>query len=179
MLMIKLIKYFTIIILIPSALLSVYKLYKDYQFEKEVEQSWRESVTPIKKQYYEALQYARMEKEARKKEKQLLSQDHYGGTTPEETLKLFVEALKKKDAKLAAKYYLPWEWKKREVEMEKWVHDESVNLFLDAYKFGKIKKRPIVSGIAIEIYPEGEVQYHYTIDTILNKETGVWKIREF
>ncbi len=35
----------------------------------------------------------------------LMRQDTYGGKTPEETLKLFVEALKKEDIELAAKYF--------------------------------------------------------------------------
>lgn len=33
--------------------------------------------------------------------------DNYGGETPEETLRLFVEALEAKDLELASKYYLP------------------------------------------------------------------------
>ena len=36
---------------------------------------------------------------------ELMRQDTYGGKTPEETLKLFVEALKKEDIELAAKYF--------------------------------------------------------------------------
>lgn len=33
------------------------------------------------------------------------SEDPYGGTTPEETMRLFIEALKKGDTKLAEKYF--------------------------------------------------------------------------
>jgi hypothetical protein len=35
------------------------------------------------------------------------AKDTYGGATPEETLQLFVDALKKGDIELAAKYYIP------------------------------------------------------------------------
>lgn len=41
--------------------------------------------------------------------------DTYGGDTPEETLRLFVEALEAKDFNLAAKYYLP-EYQNQEAE---------------------------------------------------------------
>ena len=37
----------------------------------------------------------------------LYREDTYGGTTPQETLSLFIEALKKGDTDLAAKYFVP------------------------------------------------------------------------
>ncbi len=178
--MIKLVKYFTIIILIPSSLLAVYKLYKDYQFEKELDQSWRESVAPIKQQYYEALEYSRKVKEARKKEKQLLSQDHYGGKTPEETLAMFVEALKKKDAKLAAKYYLPWEWEEKQKWLEGYINEIGARKFIAAYEKQIINRDPdYFGGVALEIREDENDEYPYYIEFVLNKETGIWKIEKF
>jgi len=35
-----------------------------------------------------------------------MSEDTYGGKTPEETLNLFIEALKKEDLELASKYFV-------------------------------------------------------------------------
>ena len=49
------------------------------------------------------------EYQARKAYEQLLEEyknDPYGGDTPEETLQLFIDALKKGDVELAAKYYI-------------------------------------------------------------------------
>src|SRR3990167_4710898 len=39
------------------------------------------------------------------KYKQAMREDTYGGKTPEETLKMFIEALKKEDIELASKYF--------------------------------------------------------------------------
>ena len=39
--------------------------------------------------------------------KQAYAEDPYGGATPEETLKLFVDALRAGDIELASKYYIP------------------------------------------------------------------------
>lgn len=42
----------------------------------------------------------------------LYREDPYGGDTPEETLELFISALKAGDIDLASKYFLPDEWEK-------------------------------------------------------------------
>ncbi len=179
--MIKIIKYTTaLLILILTFFL--YKLYQNYQFEKELDQSWRESVAPIKQQYYEALEYSRKVKEARKKEKQLLSQDHYGGKTPEETLKLFVDALKKKDAKLAAKYCLPWNYDYCKEYVQEWItkYADGLNKFLRTYETGIIKRdESYFNGMSLDIYESGQDRYPYVIKMIQNKETGIWKIEKF
>ena len=46
---------------------------------------------------------------------ELYKKDTYGGATPEETLALFINALKKGDTDLAAKYFVP-EKQKQEVD---------------------------------------------------------------
>ena len=175
-------KYIIPILVLPLAFFA-YKFYQNYQFEKKVNQDWQAFIKPYNERHKameEAYKKEQEELVARAMKRYLLAkQDHYGGKTPEETLKLFVEALKKKDAKLSAKYYLPWEWNKQEVEMEKWIAHESINKFLNAYKYGKMKKKEYVSYLAIEIYPKGENKYHYTVNMMFNKETGVWKIKEF
>jgi len=180
--MTKIIKYTTALLILILAFFS-YKFYQNYQFEKKVNQDWQAFIKPYNERHKameEAYKKEQEELVARAMKSYLLAkQDHYGGKTPEETLKLFVDALKKKDAKLAAKYYLPWEWEKQEKEMQEWSADESLGSFLRAYKDGNIKKRKRVSGIAVEIYPKNEIKYHYTIDMILNNQTGLWKIEKF
>ena len=55
-------------------------------------------------QYQKSPEYrARQEAERIKKE---YTQDPYGGDTPEETLRLFIDALKKGDTELAARYFV-------------------------------------------------------------------------
>jgi len=157
-----------------------YKFYQNYQYEKEIDQSWRESVAPIKKQYYEALEYSRKVKESIKKEKQMLAQDHYGGKTPEETLAMFVGALKKKDAKLAAKYYLPWEWEDKEKWLNNYLYGEGAKRFITVYERQIINRDPdYFSGIALEVKEHIDDKYPYYIEFVLNKETNLWKISEF
>lgn len=46
-------------------------------------------------------------------------EDTYGGATPEETLRLFIEALRKGDTELAAKYFVPDEQEKMRSDLEK------------------------------------------------------------
>ncbi|MEM4648274.1 MAG: hypothetical protein QXO12_03140 [Candidatus Pacearchaeota archaeon] len=43
---------------------------------------------------------------ARENYEKAMKEDVYGGKTPEETLKLFIEALKKEDIELASKYFM-------------------------------------------------------------------------
>ena len=172
-------KYIIPILVLPLAFFA-YKFYQNYQYEKEIDQSWRESVAPIKQQYYEALEYSRTAKAALKKEKQMLAQDHYGGKTPEETLAMFVEALKKKDAKLAAKYYLPWEWGKAESRMRLLLSkQERYNKFIHTYETGVIKVVDRAIGKAVKIYENPKDDTPYILEMILNQETGLWKISEF
>ena len=174
-------KYIIPILVLPLAFYA-YKFYQNYQYEKEIDQSWRESVAPIKKQYYEALEYSRKVKESIKKEKQMLAQDHYGGKTPEETLAMFVEALKKKDAKLAAKYCLPWNYNYCEEYIQEWItkYSDGLNKFLRIYKTGIIKRdESYFNGLSLDIYESKQDIYPYVIKMMQNKETGVWKIEEF
>ena len=49
--------------------------------------------------------------------KQAQNKDIYGGKTPEETLSLFVDALKKGDVKLASKYFVLDKQKEMEKEL--------------------------------------------------------------
>lgn len=65
---------------------------------------WNKYFNPFAKQARESQknyqQYLKWEKEYKK----LMAEDKYGGKTPEETLKMFIEALKKEDFELASKY---------------------------------------------------------------------------
>ncbi len=105
--------------------------------------------------------------------------DIYGGKTPEETLKMFVEALKKEDVELASKYFLLDDNGSR----EKWV------VFLD-----DLKQRQVMIKLSEDINSKAEPEnglyegdYKFLlrnkdktvglqIDMELNKYSGVWKI---
>ncbi|MBI4992229.1 MAG: hypothetical protein HZB99_03355 [Candidatus Harrisonbacteria bacterium] len=59
---------------------------------------WQRHNDPVRQQQALLEDYQRKVEEA-------YSNDTYGGSTPEETLRLFVEALKKEDIELASKYF--------------------------------------------------------------------------
>lgn len=61
---------------------------------------------------YQAKQYA-------KELEQLSVSDTYGGATPEETLQLFVDALKKRDIELASRYFVFEEQASARAELQK------------------------------------------------------------
>jgi len=102
--------------------------------------------------------------------------DPYGGDTPEETLRLFISALKEGDVELASKYFVF-------DEQEKWKNDLEIGknngnldkliqivsqvtngkeLFQDAYQFYSVENSEI----------------KYTIDLIYNNDARRWKIEE-
>ena len=162
---------------------SIYFLYKyGYQiyFEYKVEREFRKFTAPYIKKAQEGIKAAEYIKKQEELTKQMLKNDAYGGKTPEETLKLFVDALKKKDYKLAAKYYLPWKQKEAEKFVKTWIYDYSDGLkkFLDAYSKQRIERRSGV-GIHLLIFLGPNTKDHYTIYFELNKENGIWKISKF
>ena len=68
-------------------------------------------------QWYGGYSEYRAYKNLEKKYVQAMTEDTYGGKTPQETLDLFVEALKKEDVELASKYFILDD----NLSREKWV----------------------------------------------------------
>lgn len=113
------------------------------------------------------------------KQKEAYRKDTYGGDTPEETLRLFVEALEKKDFELAAKYFVVEE--QQNALRENIAGEQGGNkFFIDAYREGRTVPPGGVgaSGIyEIEVFPKGE-SIAYGVRLIQNEFTGKWKILE-
>lgn len=106
--------------------------------------------------------------------------DTYGGDTPEETLRLFVEALEAKDYELAAKYFVPENQAENLSNFPLAEISGGMAGFIDAYRNGRVvpPDRVGASGIyEIELYEPRE-EYPYGIRLILNEFTGKWKIVE-
>ena len=133
-------------ILIPIFILLIlsspvfYKQYEKYKRKKDVDRNWKELNDKMQKQIDEADAIYQKEYQKILKLKKLYENDHYGGKTPEETLALFVEALKKKDYKLAAKYYVPEKWGQIEGEMKGWVSSQNAEDFISTYNKHIISK---------------------------------------
>ena len=107
-----------------------------------------------------------------------LTEDVYGGKTPEETLQMFIEALKKEDIDLASKYFalrgdgsIDPKWK------------EGLKKIKESGKLGKfISKLSLIKltfkdddGALFKLYDSsGEIDI--LVEIKLNKQSNVWKI---
>ena len=99
-----------------------------------------------------------------------------GGKTPEETLQLFIDALKKGDTDLAAKYYIPEKQKKEAEDLRKGKEkgnlgqlisilekDKKGSYLLDKnyYEFSTFDKNNVVE---------------FSFSFVFNPSTNIWKI---
>lgn len=60
------------------------------------------------------------------------AEDTYGGATPEETLQLFTDALKKGDTELASKYFLPEDQRSQLTRFNKIKNGGTLNVLINA-----------------------------------------------
>jgi len=106
---------------------------------------------------------------------ELYKKDTYGGATPEETLALFIEALKKGDTELAAKYFVLEKQKEEAGELLVGKNNGVLNLLI-----GDLEKEKIGSN-----FSEGKYRFvthdnnnnaEFQFDLVFNPFTKVWKI---
>lgn len=107
----------------------------------------------------------------------LYEEDQYGGSTPEETLQLFINALKRGDTELAAKYFIidkQEEWKADLARMkEKEFLDEMIRDLEKAKRGNDIDEtysRYIVANDRKEVI---------TIINLSKNQEGKWKLLDF
>lgn len=107
-------------------------------------------------------------------------EDTYGGATPEETLKLFVQALEDKDYVLASKYFIP---EKQNEELSSFPEAEKsggLAAFVNAYRNGKVVSPKSVGSSGVyefEVYETGST-IPFRPRLIENKFTSKWKIEK-
>lgn len=112
--------------------------------------------------------------------KQALREDTYGGKTPEETLKMFIEALKKEDIELASKYFVidtqnsREEWKN---ELEKTKNEGKLNEIISLVSRAvPTPSQKTLEGIFwFSIYNDKK-EVELLIEMSFNQQSGVWKI---
>ena len=104
--------------------------------------------------------------------------DTYGGATPEETLKLFIDALEKKDYELASKYFVAEEQGKQKNVLEEGSRGDALTVLLDSYHRGIVNISRFQNGHTAEIklIPPGET-VGFIIEMELNTFTNQWKIK--
>lgn len=105
--------------------------------------------------------------------------DTYGGDTPEETLRLFVEALEKRDYVLASKYFAPERQAGGLQDIEVAEGSSGMKRFILAYRNGTMKsgQSEATGDYGIEIYPKGDAT-PFHMQFAKNPFTNKWKITE-
>ncbi len=96
-------------------------------------------------------------KQIQKSYVEAMTEDSYGGKTPQETIDLFVAALKANDAELAAKYFMLDEKSSR----DNWLR-----------ALTQLKEQGVLPKMAKDVNMA-------STNTELNKYSGVWKIVNF
>ena len=127
-------------------------------------QYWQYTQSP----YYKQMKAVKMI-EAQQKES-----DKWGGKTPEETVGLFTEAVKKGDFELASKYGRP----EIKSELEKMKADGQINLLISALENGELEENPGFGGNSFDLrIKEGNEKYW--VLSLYKSEGDTWKIVEF
>lgn len=123
--------------------------------------------------------------------KAALKADTYGGKTPQETLDLFIEALRKEDVELAAKYFMldlnfTPENQEYFLTRKKWEEElageevagrlQKLADVLISAKQLKDQKTVSEDTIWFEVLDKNNAEAYQLIAFKFNKESGVWKI---
>jgi len=105
--------------------------------------------------------------------------DTYGGETPEETLRLFIDALEKKDYELASKYFVVEEQKQNFIRMPEGVASGSFSKMISAFHQGNLLSHGTATSslYEIEIYPKGD-KIPFGFRFRMNPFTNLWKITD-
>jgi len=105
--------------------------------------------------------------------------DPYGGATPEETLRLFIEALEKKDYTLASNYFVPEKRKEELNLLPDAVKSGGVAGIVRAYRTGQVKSTKYAGEEKFEfrLYEPGSTA-PFILTIIENPFTNKWLISE-
>jgi len=109
-----------------------------------------------------------------------MREDTYGGKTPEETLQMFIEALKKEDIELASKYFM---LDKNGNPDPKWINGlkktkeagklQEVATLLSRAK-PDLEARSSNEDFKFSVYENGDLKAYINLE--FNPQSGVWKI---
>ncbi len=110
--------------------------------------------------------------------KEMYKNDTYGGDIPEETLELFVEALKNNDLELASKYFVAEKQDEMLTKLPQAVQSGSVELLVDFYNNGIVNKECHDSSKSCDLGIEKDGQLGFYLQLVLNQQTNKWKISD-
>ena len=102
--------------------------------------------------------------------------DPYGGETPEETLRLFIDALKKGDIDLAAKYFV---MEKQEKWKDKFIiakDNSNLGLYIKEVQDASYGKELYPGNYMFTVAEKGIAKF--TISLVLTQKSKKWKIED-
>lgn len=123
-------------------------------------------------QYTQSPYYQQM-KAVKEIEKMAKESDKWGGKTPEETVRLFTEAIKKGDFELASKYGDAGSIKPK---LEQLKNDDKLSVLLRGLEIGEIKMFTGGDDANLIVKEKGQ---EFRVLSVHKSESGTWKIDEF
>jgi len=129
-------------------------------------QYWQYTQSP----YYKQMQAVKTLEEMAKES------DKWGGKTPEETVALFTDAVKKGDFELAGRYGNPETIKP---VLEKIKNDGNISLLIKDLETGEIRNTPGFGPNSVDVVIKENDKVKYTVLSMGKSEGGTWKIDEF
>ncbi|MDP1706781.1 MAG: hypothetical protein Q8L36_03095 [bacterium] len=110
-----------------------------------------------------------------------MKNDTYGGKTPQETLNMFIEALKAGDTELASKYFVLTEKEgNSRAELKSVLDDkkrqDNLEEIISVVSRAKPDNNSSYEGTAWFVLKNEQGLVEYSVVLKLNKESGVWKI---
>ncbi|KKU88632.1 MAG: hypothetical protein A3H71_00115 [Candidatus Sungbacteria bacterium RIFCSPLOWO2_02_FULL_48_13b] len=104
--------------------------------------------------------------------------DIYGGFTPEETLQLFIDALKKGDVDLAAKYFVIEKQDERQQALTNWSHLNKLPAIIATLEKAGGGKEIFPGNYELSVANENN-ETEFIIDLRKNELTEKWKLEDF
>lgn len=126
-------------------------------------------------QYTHSMYYQQM-KAVKLLDEMAKESEKWGGKTPEETVRLFTEAVKKGDFDLASKYG------NQEIifpVLEKIKNDGNIDLLIKDLKNGILEESPGFKGEYVDLLIKENGKKKYSVLTLYKSDGGTWKIVEF
>ena len=106
--------------------------------------------------------------------KEMMEKDDFGGETPEETLQLFIDALKAGKTELASRYFVVNKREQMAKELAVGTENGGIEIFLE-YVEKIVDSREIRDDLYRFTVAEGDKAI-MSFDLIFNEHTNVWKI---
>lgn len=103
--------------------------------------------------------------------------DTYGGDTPEQTLQLFIDALKAGDTELASKYFVVDKQEEMKTKLNVAKNNNILELFVQDLEKDRIGKELFAGHYKFTTYNENNT-VEFSFDLVLNSITNKWKIEE-